>query len=66
MNVQVPETKTKFNPSGEEQTLNESVIVVKSSNLKYFIELRTPALIDYILKIYSNNTYTYTKQNIQL
>lgn len=56
MNVQAQETKTKFNPSGEEHNLNQSALVVKSSSLKYFVELRTTALIDYILKVYSSNT----------
>ncbi|MEA5578693.1 DUF559 domain-containing protein [Anabaena sp. UHCC 0451] len=55
---------TKFNPSGEEQNLNASAIVVQSSSLKYFIELRTTALIDYMLKIYTTSNSAYTRKSI--
>ncbi|BAY66933.1 hypothetical protein NIES22_70770 (plasmid) [Calothrix brevissima NIES-22] len=58
MNVQKQTTGTKFNPSGEEHNLDESAIILKSSNSRYFVELRTSSLIDYLLKIYSNNNYT--------
>ncbi|QFS52345.1 endonuclease domain-containing protein [Nostoc sphaeroides] len=58
MNVQTQTTGTKFDPSGEEYNLDESAIVLKSSNLRYFVELRTSSLIDYILKIYSHKNYT--------
>ncbi|ODG97130.1 hypothetical protein A4S05_01735 [Nostoc sp. KVJ20] len=58
MNVVTQEVKTKFNPSGDEQNLDESAIVLKSSSLPYFIELRTSSLIDYILKIYSKSSFT--------
>jgi hypothetical protein len=57
-------TLTKFNPSGEEQNLNASAIVVQSSGLKYFIELRTTALIDYMLKIYTTSSSGYTRKSI--
>lgn len=55
---------TKFNPSGEEKNLNASTIVVQSSSLKYFIELRTTALIDYMLKIYTTSSSAYTRKSI--
>lgn len=58
MNVATQEGKNKFNPSGDEQNLDESAIVLKSSSLRYFIELRTSSLISYILKIYSNKNFT--------
>ncbi|MBW4558203.1 MAG: endonuclease domain-containing protein [Trichormus sp. ATA11-4-KO1] len=53
MNITTQEPKAKFKPSGDEHILDETAIVTKSSNLKYFIELRTSPLISYILKVYS-------------
>lgn len=64
MNVQVQKKEEKFTPLGDEHNLDESAIVLKSSSLRYFIELRTSSLIDYILKIYSNNRFNYTRKSI--
>ena len=60
MNVQAQTQTTgaKFSPSGDEHNLEESAIVLKSSSLRYFIELRTSSLISYILKVYSNQSLT--------
>lgn len=60
MNVQAQTQTTgaKFNPSGDEHNLDESAIVLKSSSLPYFVELRTSSLIDYVLKIYSKSSFT--------
>lgn len=58
MNVATQEGKTKFNPSGDEHNLDESAIVLRSSSLSYFSELRTSSLISYILKIYPNKNLT--------
>lgn len=64
MNVPIQETKTKFNPSGEEKQLNEAAIVSINSPLKYFIELRTSSLMDYMTKVYSHSGTTYTRTSI--
>ena len=58
------ETKTKFNPAGEEHKINQSAIITTNPQLKYFIELRTNSLIDYMLKVYSNDSITYTRDSI--
>lgn len=64
MSVKAQDIKTKFNPSGEEHKLDETAITLKKSQLKYFIELRTSSLIDYILNIYSNVGAKYTRESI--
>ncbi|MBD2457286.1 DUF559 domain-containing protein [Nostoc sp. FACHB-87] len=64
MSVATQNIQNKFDPSGEEKSLDRTALVSTNSVLNYFIELRTSSLIDYISKLYSNNGHKYTRQSI--